>query len=169
MDLSLHEIVSQDVFGGGFSIGAENRLSAAVKRNIPMVLAPGGLDFVDFAVSVFDSGIIGDPEKRKFTLHNEGIAHIKLFPEEAKRAAEIVVDRLKNYSGEAVMILPLKGLRADTRPGEKLFAPEVDEMIFNTFREKLNNRIRLIELDAHISEPIFSKTAAQEMINLLRK
>jgi len=67
------------------------------------------------------------------------------------------------------MILPLKGVRADTSPGEKLFDPEVDDMIFNTFRKKLNKKIRLIELDAHISEPIFSKTAAQEMINLLRK
>lgn len=167
LDLSLHEIVSQDVIGGGFSFGAKNRLSAAAKRQLPMVLAPGGLDFIDFSVKEFNQGVLGDPQNRKFTLHNESIAHIKLTPQEAAKAAEVVVGRLQDYQGEAVMILPLRGLRSETHPGEKLYAPGVDQKIFEVFRARLNRRIRLIELDAHLMDEAFSQVAANEMLRLI--
>lgn len=167
MDLSLHEIVSEDVIGGGFSKGAKNRLAAGVKKNLPMVLAPGGLDFVDFSVEEFNSGIIGDPANRKYTLHNKDIAHIKLFPEEAAKAANILVERLEPFTGRAVMVLPLHGLRAESRVGEKLYDPEVDHMIFEVIRKRLNKNIRLIELEAHISDPVFSQTVANSIIDLL--
>lgn len=168
LDLSLHEIVSQDVIGGGFSTGAKARLRAAAQNQLPMVLAPGGLDFVDFSVRDFKDGVVGDPAQRKFTLHNQDIAHIKLFPDEAAQAARIVVARLADVRGNAVMILPLKGLRAETRAGERLYDPEVDEAIFDVFRKELNKNITLIELDAHLSDPIFSQTAADALIGLLK-
>ncbi|MCB2202817.1 Tm-1-like ATP-binding domain-containing protein [bacterium] len=167
LDLSLHEIVSEDVIGGGFSVGAKDRLSAAVRQQIPMVLAPAGLDFIDFPLQAFQDGVVGDPAKRKYTLHNKDIAHIKLFPEEAKQAAEIVVERLRKVKGNAVMILPLQGLRSESQPGGRMHDPEVDNAIFEVLRHKLNKNVRIIELDAHLSDPLFSETAANALIELL--
>ncbi len=168
LDLCLHEIVSQDVFNLGFSTGAKNRLVAAVEKNLPMVLSPAGLDFIDCSVEDFHAGILGDPGIRKYTLHNNDIAHVKLLPHEAEIATNIVIDRLKEYMGTGVMILPLKGLRSETQPGEKLHAPEVDQVIFKCLKEKLNKNIQIIEIDAHLFDTEFSVLAANEMIRLMR-
>ncbi len=167
MDLCLHEIVSEDIFGAGFSVGAKNRLTAAVTMQIPMLLSPAGLDFIDFDLSDLEKSKTVDISTRKYTLHNKSTAHIKLTPAEARTAAEVVVNRLANYTGKGAMIMPLRGLRSETLPGEKLFDPEVDEAIFETFRKKLNRKIKIIELDCHLSSPEFSQTASEKMIELI--
>ena len=71
MDLCLHEIVSEDIFGAGFSVGANYRLTAAVTMRIPMVLSPAGLDFIDFDVSDLEKSKPVDLSTRKYTLHNK--------------------------------------------------------------------------------------------------
>lgn len=169
MDLCLHEIVAQDVIGKGFSVGAENRLSAAVKKGIPLVLSPAGLDFIDLFWHEFQNKVIGDPDRRQYTFHNNDIVHVKLKPNEASKAAKLVVNRLKDYKGRGVMVIPNKGLRSETFPGEKLYAPEIDQIIFDILKNELNPNIKVVELDAHISDPVFSKTVSDEMLKLLRE
>jgi len=167
LDLSPHEIVSEDVFGGGFSAGAKGRLNAAAERGIPTVAAPGGMDFVDYSLQELVAGALGDPQKRKYVLHNSEIAHVKLTPEEARQGAEIFVGRLNRHTGRLSVILPLQGLRSDTRPGQKLHDPEVDRAIFGAIREGLRKDIRLLELDAHFFDEAFSRAAYEEMTRLL--
>lgn len=167
MDLCLHEIVAEDVFNLGFSKGAKNRLQAAVKMNIPLVLSPAGLDFIDVLKEDFYGGVIGDPGSRKFTMHNNNIVHVKVFPEEGVKAADIVCERLKNYSRKGAMIIPLKGLRTETKFGEKLYDPDVDNAIFEELCRNLPSNIETIELDAHISDPIFSETVANVTLELI--
>ncbi|MDP3446886.1 MAG: Tm-1-like ATP-binding domain-containing protein, partial [Eubacteriales bacterium] len=58
-------------------------------------------------------------------------------------------------------------LRSDTREGQKLYDPMVDQAIFDTIREGLRKDIRLVELDAHFSDEAFSKCAYEEMTRLL--
>ena len=45
--------------------------------------------------------------------------------------------------------------------------PEVDHAIFEVLRKKLNKNIRIIELDVHLSDPVFSETAANALIELI--
>ncbi len=168
MDVSLHEITSGDVFKTGFSAGATNRLEAGAGKGIPMVVAPGGLDFVDLYAEDFFGGAIGDPGKRKYNLHNSKIAHIKLFPEEARKAALIVAERLNDAKGPVTLILPLRGLREDTLPGQALHDPETDRAIFDVLRGELGPHVLLVEVEDNINSPAFSERAAAEMIALLR-
>jgi uncharacterized protein (UPF0261 family) len=167
LDLSPHEIISQDVFGFGFSAGAANRLTAAAERGIPTVVAPGGMDFVDVSAKDFFGGVLGAPESRKYVLHNSEIAHVKLTIEEAARGAQILVERLNSHTGKLCVILPLQGLRSDTREGQKLYDPAVDQAIFDTIRKGLHKDIRLVELDVHFFDEVFSRAAFEEMMRLL--
>lgn len=168
MDLSLHEIVSADVFGCGFSNGAAGRLTAGAQAGIPMVVAPGALDFIDFYVEDLKKGVIGDYTSRKYVLHNNLVAHVKLFADESMKAAEIAAERLNSAKGPVTVILPLRGFRTETLPGQKLYDPETDRAILDTFREKLNSKIRRVEVDANINDMLFSRTAAEEMLALLK-
>ncbi|MFA6507588.1 MAG: Tm-1-like ATP-binding domain-containing protein [Treponemataceae bacterium] len=168
MDISLHEITSADVFNRGFSAGAPNRLRVGAEKGIPMLVAPGALDFIDLYVDDFFSGAIGDHRKRKFNLHNNKLAHIKLFPEEAKLAAEIVVERLNAAKGPVTCLLPLRGFRSDTLPGESLYDPEVDAVIIDILNKNLKREIKKVKIDANINSMEFSRVAAAEMLELLR-
>jgi len=168
MDLSLHEIIAQDVFGLGFSAGAPGRLKVGAEKGIPMVVAPGALDFIDVYVKDFMEGIIGDYRKRKYNLHNNQVAHVKAFPEESRKAAQLVVERLNEAKGPVTVLLPLKGLRADSLPGQKLYDPDVDNAILDTLRNGLNSNIKIVEVDANILDMEFSRKAAEEMIALVK-
>ncbi len=167
LDLSTHEIISQDVFGFGFSAGAANRLLAAAEQGIPMVAAPGGMDFIDISAEEFFAGRLGKPETRKYVLHNSEIAHVKLTEAEAARGAVLFAERLNRHRGKLCVILPLQGLRSDTRPGQKLHDPAVDRAVFETIRTGLRKDIRLVELDAHFFDQAFSEAAYAEMTRLL--
>ncbi len=167
LDLCPHEIISEDVFGDGFSAGAKNRLCAAAKMGIPTVTAPGGMDFVDFPAKEFFGGIIGEPAKRKYVLHNKDTAHIKLNPDEAARGAKIMAERLNAHTGKLSVIFPLRGMRSETREGEPLYDPEVDSTVFDTLRRELKKDIRRVELDAHLFDAAFSRAAADELSAIL--
>lgn len=168
MDLSLHEVIAADVFNLGFSNGAPGRLKMGCEKGIPMVVAPGALDFVDVYFEDFKNGIIGDYTKRKYNLHNNAVAHVKAFANESRKAAEMVVERLNKAKGPVTCLLPLRGMRVDTLPGQRLYDPEVDEVILNVFREGLDNRIKQIEVDANITDMAFSEVAAREMAALIK-
>ncbi len=168
MDLSVHEITAGDVFGVGFSAGAKNRLQAGIKAGIPMVVAPGALDFVDMAFDEFQAGAIGDYKLRKYNLHNNKIAHIKVFAGEAKRAAALMVERLNGATAPVTVLLPLKGMRFDTQPGQSLYDPEVDETILSVLRRGLKKSIRQVEVDANLCDLAFSEVAAAEISKLIQ-
>lgn len=165
MDLSLHEITSEEVFGGGFSAGARGRLCAAAEMGIPMVVCPGGLDFVDYNKTDFLHGAVGDPSKRKHTFHNADTIHVKLNCEEAEQAAVVVAERLNAATGLVTLVLPERGLRTETRPGEKLYDPEVDRVIFDTLKARLKPSVRVIALDAHIDDEAFSSAVSQSLFD----
>ena len=167
MDLTLHEITSGEVFGAGFSAGTIGRLKVGAEKGIPMVVAPGGVDFVDFTVKEFLSGIIGDPDLRKYNLHNSEVAHIKVFKEEIIRAGELIVERLNASRGPVTMMIPLRGFRANTLEGQSLYDPEVDQALVQVLETGLAPSVRIVRVDSNLNDEKFSRAAAEEMLSLL--
>jgi uncharacterized protein (UPF0261 family) len=169
MELSLHELVCNDIVCGGYAMGAPRRLCAGVEKGIPMLVTPGGLDFIDYSAEDFKNGRCGGFEGRKFTYHNSSVVHIKLDPQTAARAAKGVAQRLNRSRAPVTVMLPLKGFRTETGEGEALFDPDTDGAIINTFRRKLAAHIRMVEIDANINDDAFIDAAENEMLMLLRQ
>ncbi len=162
LDLTLHEIVAE-MFDGGFSAGAVNRLLAAAQAGIPQVVAPGGADFIDFGMHELPADIA----KRKYILHNADIAHVKLHKDEATRVGAIIAERLNAATGPVTVLIPLRGFRQAAAPGEPLFDAEVDNALVEMLRARLKPAIRIVDVDANINDPAFSEVAAQTMRGLL--
>ena len=141
MDLTLHEIVAE-TFPGSYSAGASNRLEAACKAGIPQVIAPGGVDFIDFGIPA----MLPDIARRKYVLHNGEIAHIKLHKEEAVRVGLTIVERLNRNSCAVTVLIPLGGCCLAAAQGGPLWDPEVDDVLFETLRAGLNPESRLLRL-----------------------
>jgi uncharacterized protein (UPF0261 family) len=162
MDLTLHEIVA-DIFPGSYSAGAANRLEAACKAGIPQVIAPGGVDFIDFGTQE----MLPDIEKRKYVFHNANFAHIKLHKEEIVRIGSIMVERLNRNKGPVTVVIPLGGCCLAAAKGGPLWDPDVDNALFEVLRTQLKPGIKVIEVDANINDLRFSEAAAGAMIDLL--
>jgi uncharacterized protein (UPF0261 family) len=165
MDLTLHEITSE-YFGGGFSYGAFNRLTALCQSGIPLLVSPGGLDFVDYPLD----NLPKDIDKRKYIRHNAQLAHIKILKDEGVAVAKITAQRLNESKNEVTLLIPTNGFRKNTRPGEPLYDKEVDDAMVESLLENIHNDNVIIKyVTANLNEEAFGIAAAKEMIEILKR
>jgi len=163
MDLTLHEVV-YEYFGFGFGYGADKRLEQGAQKGIPMVVCPGGIDFMcQWKNQLFD-----DVDKRKMIWHNATLAHVKLTISEVTDISRIIVSRLNKAKGKVVVIIPTQGLRTFTKKGQPLYDPDVDNAIIDVFKNELRRDIPLKLIDANLIDKEFSEFAAKEMIELIK-
>lgn len=80
----------------------------------------------------------------------------------------MILEQLNRATGPVEVLLPLKGLRSFVQPGEPLHDPEVEEAIFDEFRQGLRPDTPRFELDICLMDPEFSECAADRMLQLLR-
>lgn len=163
MDLTLHEMTPEFFGGYGYGKGSDNRLCAGAAKGIPMVVCPGGIDFI----CLRPDEQFKDAEKRGYVWHNSGLSHTKLYQHEVLTVAQTIVKRLNTSTGKVTVILPMGGLRTMSRPGELFHEPEMIEKIRKIFEENLKPEIALKCYDLNFMDEEFAQIAAQEMLNLL--
>lgn len=166
LDMSLHEITS-GYFGGGFSYGprSEIRLTQAVRNRVPLVVTPGGLDFVDFALGEFPDRM----DERVYMMHNHKMAHIKILPDEARSIAREVKDRLAAVDYPVRLLLPTEGMRGNTGPGEELYQPEVDAALLGELKMLKNPWVQIKEISGNLNTESWGREAAREMLEELKE
>ncbi|MGD1818434.1 MAG: Tm-1-like ATP-binding domain-containing protein [Pleomorphochaeta sp.] len=162
LDLNLHEISSEH-FKGGFSYGDGQRLIDPIEKNIPIILAPAGLDFIDYKVDEFPFAL----EERKYVMHNSILAHIKITKKEALEIGTLLGNRISNSKKIIEMLVPTNGFRANTRPNEKLYDPEIDDLLIETIKEKSKGKIKITYIEGNLNEKQWGLEAAKKMIKLL--
>jgi uncharacterized protein (UPF0261 family) len=162
LDLCLHE-VAHEVLVGGFCAGATGRLEAAAERGIPMVVAPGAVDFVCFS----RQDLPQEYADRRINWHNQNLAQVKVLPEEGERIARLIAARLNAARGPVVVLCPTRGLRAMGGPGESFADPEVDRAVVDTLRSELGPQIDVRELADNINGPAFVRAAIEAFTGLL--
>ena len=166
LDMNLHEIAS-GYFARGFSYNKrqEIRLWKSIRNRIPLVIAPGGLDFADFALGEFPDRM----EERVYMMHNHNMAHIKLLPEEAAHVAEEIRRRLIAADYPVKLLLPTEGMRSNTRPGEELYDPEVDRRLLEGLRAMENPWITIEEIPGNLNTQEWGIEAAKRMLEELKR
>ena len=166
LDMNLHEIAS-GYFGRGFSYNKrqEIRLRKSVSKRIPLVIAPGGLDFADFALGEFPDRM----EERVYMMHNHNMAHIKLLPEEAEQVADEVRERLSHVDYPVRLLLPTEGMRGNTRQGEELYCPEVDKKLLEGLGSIQNPWITVEEIPGNLNTEEWGIQAAKRMLEELER
>ena len=64
-------------------------------------------------------------------------------------------------------MLPLRGVSAIDAAGKPFHDPDADRALFETLRESLSPAVRVVDVDAHINDPVFAETVSTEMLALL--
>ena len=166
LDLTTHEL-SEGYMGGGFSYSPDwvNRINRTVKARIPLVVCPGGLDFIDFSVKEFPPRM----EERAYMMHNKELAHIKVLPEEARAIAEDFARRVEQADYPVRVLIPTDGMRHNTMAGEELYRPDVDKIIIDEIRKIKNPNVEIIVIEGNLDTEQWGIEAAKVMADYLRK
>jgi uncharacterized protein (UPF0261 family) len=151
LDLCLQEI-SNDL-GNSVVVSGKSRLEAAGLAAIPQIVAPGASDMVDFPAWAELSPHYAD---RPFHAHNRLIASVTSPPEERRRLARMIGQKLAMAKAPVTMILPLHGVEEWDRPGEALHDPEGLAAFTEELRHAIQAPAKLIEVQNHINDHGFA-------------
>jgi uncharacterized protein (UPF0261 family) len=152
-----------EVVGGVLTAGPD-RLSAAGRKGIPQVVSVGALDMVNY----------GAPEtvpvafrERNIYHHNPTVTLLRTSPAECREIGRRIAEKLNQATGPTVLVLPLQGVSMIDAPGKPFYDAAADLALFDSLRQHLAPSVRLVEVDAHINDPVFAETLASELLRLL--
>lgn len=168
LDLTTSELA--DELGGGICSAGPGRLRAATRRGIPQVVAPGGLDMINF----------GRPETvparyagRVTHAHNSEITLVRTSPAECQELGRWLAERLADDAGPGaeprqVILMPSGGLSAIDAPGQPLHDAEADATLLETVRAHANpGQVRLVDVEGNLDRPEAGTLAADLLAGLL--
>jgi len=159
IDLTAHELVGE-VFGQDiYTPTRPGRLTAAGRRGLPQVVAPGGLDYFCFgAAETIPEAYRGRPVHR----HNPYNTNVRTSAAELRRLGEVVASRLNAAApGTAAFLYPQRGWSEIGSPGGPLHDPEANLELLRSLRAHLLPAVELHVLDLAINDPGFAQRAVE--------
>lgn len=191
LDITTHEI-ADEMLGGVLSAGP-NRLTAAAEIGIPQVVAPGGLDLINFGpLDTVPERYLKEVEQGKRSLykHNPNVTCVSVTPEEAYEIAVDMAGKLNRSIGPAVLCIPMRGWGACdiASPNKELGwagpaagpswipDPERPEWSLRSveyvrgIREHLDpgkKNVEVLLADAHMNEPHFADLLSSLLLSML--
>lgn len=162
-DYALGEI-ADDVFGG-LRAGGPERLTVAGSLGLPQVICPGGAEHLGLFV---EADVVPEEyAEHLHVFHSPVIFVPRLNAEEFVRVAEDICQRMQSTAGQAVFMLPLRGVGRYSIPGGPLHDPEGDAAFFGALKSGLPEGVEVIEMDAGAEDPHFVRAAVERLVGML--
>lgn len=117
LDITTHEIADY-LLGGVLSAGPD-RLTAAGEMGIPQVIAPGGLDLINFGPKdTVPERLLKETDQpgRGLYIHNPTVTCIGVSTDETYRIGEHIANKLNAAKGPTALCVPLRGWGACDLP-----------------------------------------------------
>lgn len=154
MDFSLQELVND--LGGSAVTAGPDRLAGAGEHRVPMIVAPGATDMVDYpAWDTMPVRFAGRPAHS----HNRLIASVCIDSVMRREVAREIAARMVKARGPAHLLLPTRGIEEWDRPGAPLHDPEGLQAFFDELASCDLGHAGVTTLDAHINDPEFVSAA----------
>jgi uncharacterized protein (UPF0261 family) len=156
MDFSLQEMVNQ--MGGSVVSAGPNRLLGAGLNGVPMIVAPGATDLVDYpAWGPMPERFAGRPSHA----HNRLIASVGIDPDMRRELSRELARRLRQARGPVHLVLPLQGIEEWDRPGAPLHDAEGLAALLDEMTRCDWGAAEVSRIDAHINDPAFAHHVLQ--------
>lgn len=154
MDFSLQEMVNQ--MGGSVVSAGPDRLMGAGLKGVPMIVAPGATDLVDYpAWGEKPARFAGRPSHD----HNRLIASVGIDVPMRREFARELARRLRQAQGPAHLVLPLQGIEEWDRPGAPLHDPAGLAALFAELDVCDLGAAKVSRVNAHINDAAFAAHA----------
>jgi len=156
MDFSLQEMVNQ--MAGSVVSAGPDRLLGAARAGVPMIVAPGATDMVDYPAWGHKPARFAELPDHA---HNRLIASVVIDADMRREVAREIATRLRQARGPAHLVLPLQGIEEWDRPG----APLHDAQGLQAFMAEMQaadcGAAQRHALDAHINDAAFAQHVLQ--------
>ena len=164
LDFATHEFADHLHNGYCGNIGP-GRLESAGRKGIPQVIVPGGLDCI---VLEFDS-----PETMPARFKGRKVfwydfrSGVRTSAEELLILAQTIAGKLNRATGPVQVVIPLKGWSEADGVDGPLYEPETNQVFIDELGTLLRKDIPIIEVDAHINDPVFAEAAVSALDALM--
>jgi uncharacterized protein (UPF0261 family) len=163
LDITTTEVADQVV--GGILPCGPLRFEPILAARVPYVLSVGALDMVNFGA------IATVPERfrdRRLHVHNAHVTLMRTTPDENRRCARWIADKLNRASSPFVMLIPEHGVSALDAPGQPFHDPQADAALFDELERAVvigpDRSIRRLPL--HINDHEFAQTLVEAFLAL---
>jgi uncharacterized protein (UPF0261 family) len=152
LDLTTTE-VADEVVGGVFRAGPK-RFDVLSERRIGCVLSVGAMDMVNFGAM---DTVPAEFRNRNLHIHNSNVTLMRTTPEENRKCADWIADKLTKSLGPVRVLLPTQGVSALDAPGKPFYDPIADQALFDRLEQRLIGlaNVNVERINAHINDPEF--------------
>jgi uncharacterized protein (UPF0261 family) len=162
LDITTTEL-ADELVGGVMSAGPQ-RLEAAGRKSIPQVVCPGAIDMVNFGPA---ESVPTQFRSRNLYRHNPGVTLMRTTPEECAEIGRITAGKLNRAIGPVTVLIPLQGVSAIDKAGGPFYSQVALDAYRSALKETLAPSVRLIEIESHINDDVFARTAAELLMESL--
>jgi uncharacterized protein (UPF0261 family) len=149
---------------GGLMDSGPTRMEAAGRQGIPQVLVPGCVDFI--TCGPWAEAEREFPDRVMFG-HNPELTLVRLRSEEMAELGTIFAAKANQASGPTAVLVPKDGFSVSDVEGGPFWDPDADRAFIDALVSKLEDRVRVQVIDAHINDPGFADAAVDELLALL--
>ena len=162
LDLTLHDVMDH-IVGGAYGKIDKNRLYAYLSKDLPAVVAPGGLDTI-----AFPDGHPSLPHfKKRKKYHHDFRWGIKARKEEVIRAAKWIGNIFKETNPKnSIFLIPLRGWSYPGEKGGEFYDPELIRL-FGKWIRKFIQEDAVIDVDYSVNDPQFGRIACEHLYRLI--
>jgi uncharacterized protein (UPF0261 family) len=144
---------ADELVGGVLSAGPA-RMDAAAKADVPVVIAPGCLDMVNFGET---SSVPAKFAGRNFYIHNPQVTLMRTTPAECAELGRILAEKA-NACAFATILIPSQAISVISAIGQPFHDPAADAALFEAIHK--NARVPVDVLDEEINSPKFARACA---------
>lgn len=151
-----------DELCGGTLTAGPTRMDAAAKAGIPVVIAPGCLDMVNFGER---ASVPAKYENRSFYIHNPQVTLMRTTPEECSELGRIIAEKANACAGRCEILIPTKAISVISAEGQAFHDAEADDALFSSIRK--HAVVPDVGYDEEINSPVFARACAERLLALL--
>ncbi len=153
---------ADELVGGVLNAGPE-RMDAAAKAQIPVVVGPGCLDMVNFGEQ---ASVPAQFKSRTFYIHNPQVTLMRTTAAECTELGRIVAEKTNAYTAGAVIMLPTLAISVISAEGKPFHDAAADQALFTALKQ--HARVPVREFTEEINSPAFAQACAQQLIELMQ-
>ena len=152
---------ADELVGGVLNAGPE-RMDAAARAKVPVVIAPGCLDMVNFGE---EASVPAKFAGRNFYIHNPQVTLMRTTPEECAELGRILAEKANACTAGCAVMIPRKAISVISAAGQPFHDAAADEALFGALRD--HSRQPVEEFDLEINDPAFAKSCAEKLLFLM--
>jgi uncharacterized protein (UPF0261 family) len=138
-----------------------SRLSSAMERAIPQIIAPGGLDMHIHPGATGIESLPPEHRGRAWSMHGPNVVLVRTSERELEQVGASIAERANRAAGPVAIIIPLGGFSEASREGAPLHDPQADQGFIRALRAGLDRRVKVVEVDCNINEDAFADEVLQ--------